>query len=118
MYIEEVTLIRQIYPNDKSSIFKPIRINSTTRIAELITPYQKRILQHKNKCIENRIYLPKTNGRYSKNQNRLRPMHYTKVLCHACYKEIELHNLYLSKNGEHGRSKFYHITCANMKNIL
>jgi len=118
MTLESVVLLKRIYANDKSSLFKPIRINSTTRIAELILPYQKRIIKHKNKCIENRIYLPKTNGRYSKNQNRMCPMRYTKVMCHACCEEIELHSLYLSKNGEHGRSKFYHVNCAEIKNIL
>lgn len=127
MHLEQVSikLIKQVYPTTIRrgitrfhSLYKPIRTNTTTRIVEMLPHHQKRILKHKNKMIENRIYLPRTNGNYSRNQNRLCPMRYTKVLCHACYQEIESHCLYLSKNGEHGRSKYYHVTCAEDKNIL
>lgn len=116
---EIVKVLKQFYGNDKISIFKPIRLNSTTRIAELVGPYQKRIISHKNKNMESRLYRPKTNGDHKyKNQNTYCPIRYTKVICHACYQEIMLHDLYLSKNGEHGRSKYYHINCATLKNIL
>lgn len=108
-------LLKQIYPQDTKSIYAPIKLNSTTRISEMIPRYQKYITHNKNRMIENRIYI--TNARRD-TSTRFKPMRYTKVFCHACYKEIESHCLYLSKNGEHGRSKFYHLTCAECKHIL
>lgn len=126
MTLEHQTrLIKQIYPTKirrgitrYQSIYKPIRTNTTTRIVEMLPFYQTRILKHKNKMIEDRIYLPKTNGQHQRNQNRMCPMHYSKVICHACCEEIKILNLYLSKNGEHGRSKYYHVICAADKNII
>lgn len=117
-YTEQVKLIKQIYPEYNKKIYATIKLNTTTRISEMIPRYQKYITNNKNRMIENRIFLPKANGQYQRNQNRMCPMRYDKVLCHACYQEILPHYLYLSKNGEHGRSKFYHLTCAEEKHIL
>ncbi len=110
-------LLAQFYPIDSKSLFAPILINSTTRIMELVTPYKKRSLTNRNKYIKTRIYRPKA-GKYTRSEERFCPVVYTKVLCHACYKEIALHDLYLSKNGEKGRTKFYHVYCAELKNVL
>lgn len=117
----QARLIKQIYPTTIRrditrfhSIYKPIKLNTTTRIVEMLPFYQKRIIKHKNKLIENRI--DTVNKR--KVWIVFCPMHYSKVLCHACYQEILPHYLYLSKNGEHGRSKYYHVNCAAEKSII
>lgn len=115
--IETVKLIKQIYPNENRSLYYPIKLSTTTHISEMIQPYQRRILGHKNKMIVDRSYLTKTSI-HARQYNKFCPMIYSKVLCHACYQEIKIRDLYLSKNGERGRSKFYHISCAEIKNII
>lgn len=117
MMLVQERLIDSIYPHENRPILCTIRINSTTRIAELVFPYLKRILKHKNKLIMDRNYHTKTSV-YTTHEKSKCSMIYTKLLCHACYQEIKIRSLYLSKNGERGRSKFYHISCAVDKHIL
>ena len=117
MSLNYIRLVKQVYPDRNESIYKPIKVSASTRIAEMIPKYQKRILKHKNKMIEGRSYTEKIFA-YPYQVRVFCPMVYTKVLCHACYEEICIRDLYLSKNGEHGRSKFYHISCAEVKNII
>lgn len=82
----------------------------------MMPAYHTRALAHKNKRMENRVYLAKA-CIYSKHEESKCPMIWTKILCHACYKEIKVGYLYLTKNGERGKSKYYHLTCAEAKNL-
>lgn len=122
MQQEQVKLLKQYYPNENNPLYEPIKLNSTTRIVEMLPGYQKRILNAKNKQIASRLsnlYRRHTLFRYNHvAYETTLPMRYSKVLCHACYGEIGVRYLYVSKNGESGRSKYYHVTCADLKNVI
>lgn len=122
MMQQQVKLLKQIYPTGNNKFYESIILNSTTRIVELLPGYAKRIVNAKNKQIESRLsnlYRKHTLFRYNPIAYQTTvPMKYSKVLCHACYGEIGVRCLYVSKNGECGRSKFYHLICADQKNVI
>lgn len=105
---EQTHLIKQIYPKRNISIYEGIRINSTTSILEMLPCKKGRILYHINRRLSQRKYY---------NRAKHCPMIYNKILCHACYKEIGMRNLYVSKSSQ-SKSKFYHIDCATEKLII